>query len=100
MNVRSAGSGTESPTSRSGEMPPPPKTLRPASVLKTGRRSGRSSMGSGSESALRTTRLMLRPDGVNQRAVVSFSPPPPSSSNTFWALPLPYDRRPSTAARS
>ena len=33
---------------------------------------------------------MLRPDGVYQSAVVSFTAPPSVSGKTFCALPLPY----------
>ena len=33
---------------------------------------------------------MLRPDGVYQSAVVSFTAPPPGDGNTFCALPFPY----------
>ena len=44
--------------------------------------------------------LMLRPAGVNQRAVVSFSAPPFAIGKRLCALPLPYDVVPTITARS
>src|SRR6185503_8447377 len=61
-------------TITSGVMPPPPSTVRPASVLNVG---GFLLLESASlPSDASRLRLLLRPDGVNHSAVVSFAAPP------------------------
>src|ERR1700694_4053540 len=75
-------------------MPPPPSTVRPASVRNLGR-SGAESDGGFAPPSLSSSdaeargRLMLRPLGVYHSAVVSFTAPS-STRNTRWALPLPF----------
>src|SRR5687767_1876863 len=92
-------------------MPPPPYTVRPASVLYAGLSfvSSASDDGDGSATGSSSTSCgasmpygfwMLRPDGVYQRAVVIFSQFSPDSGNSVWTEPLPYVVRPSTSARS